>query len=144
MSKGLSEFYELVASGSPLSEKLPARGTLVLELPLRISTGDNRREHHFRRSDRVQLERCAVASAWVFERWPKGVRPLEVVLTRLAPRKLDSANLGSAFKAVIDQIATEVGMNDREFVLDEDDEGVRLRLRQETSRRYGVRIEVRW
>jgi hypothetical protein len=141
---GLSAFYDLLAAGSRLEDKLPAEGWLEMTVPLALRTGDNRREFELARSSRVKRERNAVAQRWSYARWPKGSKPTHVVITRVAPRKLDPVNLGSACKAVIDQIAAECRVNDRHFTLDASEAGVQLRLRQETSRAYGVRIAVRW
>jgi hypothetical protein len=137
----LPRWFALQEQGTKLEERLPATGTLTMDLRLRLSPGDNRREFHLARDRRVY---AAVSQAWSYHRWPRGARPLEVVIVRRGRPRLDPANLGSACKAVIDQVAAELGFNDREFVLDDGEEGVRLRLRQEVVEVHAVRIEVRW
>ena len=39
---------------------------------------------------------------------------IEVTLTRVAPRALDSDNLASAFKAIRDEVAAKLGVNDND------------------------------
>lgn len=67
----------------------------------------------------------------------EGRPPVEVVLTRIAPRELDDDNLARSFKAVRDQVAVHLGVDDRSKL-------VTWRYAQEKGkpREYAVRIEV--
>jgi hypothetical protein len=66
--------------------------------------------------------------------------PVDVVLTRISPRKLDTDNLARAFKAVRDQVSFWIGVNDA-------DERVHWIYRQEKPGLFpwkqGIRIEVK-
>lgn len=80
-------------------------------IPLRLGCGPNAREHHHARAKRVRLEREAVA--WVLEMCPVPAPPLVVTITRSAPSKgLDLDNLAGACKAVRDEIAKWLGIDD--------------------------------
>jgi hypothetical protein len=78
--------------------------------PIRIESEMNRREHWARRKKRFDAHKLAIACLW-----PKGAKfrpPVVVTLTRIGPRRLDDDNLASGFKAVRDQIAKMVGIDD--------------------------------
>lgn len=67
----------------------------------------------------------------------KPALPCVVTITRLAPSNgLDTDNLLSSQKGVRDQIATWLGVDDR-------DPRVTWEYAQERAREYGVRVEVR-
>jgi hypothetical protein len=96
-------------------------------IPLRTQTcGGNLREHWRARTKRVANERSATAWAlkwsvtlpWGFpgraEAAAARSRPLLVRLTRISPRgRLDTGNLPGSLKAVQDQIAEWLGVDDR-------------------------------
>lgn len=83
----------------------------MIAVPLRTSRGLNAREHHHARARRVKAEREAVA--WMLAGKPKPETPCVVSLTRIAPSKgLDDDNLAGALKAVRDQIAEWLGVDD--------------------------------
>ena len=83
----------------------------AFEIPLRLSNGLNAREHHFVRAKRVRAERIAVA--WMLKGKPPAA-PLIVTMTRIAPSAgLDSDNLISSCKALRDQIAQWLGVDDK-------------------------------
>lgn len=66
--------------------------------------------------------------------------PASVLLTRVAPRKLDDDNLRGALKAVRDGVADWLG-------IDDGDERVSWEYAQEKDKRpryYSVKVEVRW
>lgn len=66
---------------------------------------------HWRRFAKLKrAQRLEVFAALNGRTLPKP--PLVVVLTRIAPRKLDDDNLASAFKYIRDQIAEMVGVDD--------------------------------
>lgn len=109
-------------------------------VPIRTVSVSNLREHWSRKAKRVTTERAAVAlllrpllcgepvGSWV---------PCTVTLVRIAPRGLDSDNLARAQKAVRDQIATELGVDDR-------DPRVEWRYAQRSGRvrEYAVEITI--
>ncbi len=71
----------------------------------------NQREHHFTRARRVRAERAAVAHA--FEAFSPPTLPVVVTLTRIASRALDGHdNLCAAFKAIADETARWLGVDD--------------------------------
>jgi hypothetical protein len=70
----------------------------------------NLREHWRVRHKRVQAQRQLVA-LYIGGK-PRPTLPVVVTLTRIAPRALDGDNLQSAFKAVRDQVATWLRVDD--------------------------------
>lgn len=76
---------------------------------------------------------------WVAWRWreagmPRQLEPGQVVcLTRLSPGTLDDDNLRPALKSVRDQVAAELGIDDKLPV---------WRYAQEKAPRHAVRIEL--
>lgn len=84
-----------------------------IAIPLRTSNGLNGREHHMARARRVRAEREAVH--WMLHGRPKPELPCVVTLTRVAPSiALDDDNLSGALKAVRDQVALWLGVDDRD------------------------------
>jgi hypothetical protein len=92
-----------------------------LHIPLRVRSGNvgHGREHWAARARRVKRERQAVALAWP-QHWPRaGGRllpdfPVAVMLTRIAPRAIDTDNLLASLKAVRDEVARILGVDDRD------------------------------
>ncbi len=85
--------------------------SISLRIPIATVSEANQREHWAAKARRVKNQRGAVR---VYLK-PKltGLRlPLVVKLVRLAPRRLDDDNLRGAFKAVRDEIAALLGVND--------------------------------
>lgn len=78
----------------------------VVELPLRIESVANKREHWGARSRRTKAHRLAALAV------PEHPLPCVVTLIRVAPRKLDDDNLASGFKALRDGIADRLGVDD--------------------------------
>ena len=108
----------------------------MLTIPLRTGRGLNAREHYRVRAKRVKAEREAVALMLGPQVKP-AMFPLTVTLTRIAPSNgLDDDNLAGSLKAVRDQIADWLGVNDR------DRKTVRYEYEQERGP-WGVRIEWR-
>lgn len=89
-------------------------GALVIsvELPIRIVSVANLRECWQAKARRTKAHRTAVqwACGWLI-RHPM---PCRVILTRIAPRDLDSDNLQSAFKATRDGVADMLGVKDND------------------------------
>jgi hypothetical protein len=105
----------------------------VITIPLRTSSGLNAREHFRVRAKRVRKEREGVA--WVLTTARKPALPCSVLLTRVAPSSgLDDDNLAGSLKAVRDEVARWLGVDDRD----------RLTVRYRYSQRrgpWGVCIE---
>jgi hypothetical protein len=111
---------------------------LEILLPIRTESELNRRDHWAAAAARKKAQRNEVEVEWA--RLCKGVRfqlPAVVVLTRIGAQALDSDNLSSSFKAIRDQIAETLGVDDGS-------EMIRFEYRQIVDRRYGygVKIEI--
>lgn len=104
----------------------------MIELPLKIESVANKREHWASRARRTKAHRLAALAV------PSHPLPCVVTLTRVAPRKLDDDNLASGFKALRDGIADRLGVDDG-------DDRVRFLYRQERGKRkeYAARVEIR-
>lgn len=84
----------------------------MISIPLRTSRGLNSREHWAARAKRVRSEREAVA--FMLSGHSRPSVPCTVVLTRVAPSNgLDDDNLAGALKAVRDQVAEWLGVDDK-------------------------------
>lgn len=111
----------------------------ALTLPLQTRSTLNLREHWGARHRRSQGQRKVVHQLWPWKgrAWKF---PVQVQLTRIAPprgRRMDDDNLAGALKAVRDQVAAELGVDDGDLVR------VFFRpARQEKGEDYGVRVEV--
>ncbi len=112
---------------------------LSVYLPLRLVSALNTREHPFARHRRVKSERRAVGL--VVRNALKGRAmplPCVVTITRISSRMLDVGdNLESSAKGARDEIATILGVNDR-------DPRVTWQVRQERGkpREFGCRIII--
>lgn len=83
-----------------------------IEVPLRTGSGLNAREHPMARARRVKAERDCVH--WMLVGKPRPELPCVVTLTRIAPSAgLDDDNLVGALKAVRDQVALWLGVDDK-------------------------------
>ena len=96
----------------------PRRPTqLRVMVPIRTVSVANLREHWAKKAKRAKSERDAVAyvlrprlrdeplGAWV---------PGTVTITRIAPRRLDDDNAVRAQKSVRDEVAAQLGVDDRD------------------------------
>jgi hypothetical protein len=82
-------------------------------VPIRIESEMNSRCHWSVRRKRFTEHKQCVSYAWPKPRYRDyGDGALVVTLTRIGPRKLDSDNLASGFKAVRDEIARIIGIDD--------------------------------
>lgn len=111
---------------------------LTIEAPIKVISEANSRNHWAQRKRRFDGQRIEIAYYW--KQSLKGRRvslPCTVRLTRIGPKALDSDNLAGAFKAVRDQIAQEIGIDDGAAQ-------IKFEYAQEAigTRRYGVRVEV--
>ena len=106
-------------------------------LPLRVVSEANAHEHWRVRQKRAKAQRALVALVWAAQVLPRNRKPETVILTRRAPRTLDSDNLAVSFKHVRDEVAALCGFDDRA-------PDVRWVYAQEKAKTYGVRVEVVW
>lgn len=82
--------------------------SLVVEVPIRIESVANLREHWGKKAARAKKHRAAAIIV------PKHELPCLVTLIRVAPRALDSDNLASSFKNLRDGIADRLGVQDND------------------------------
>ncbi len=110
---------------------------ITFAIPIRTHSKLNQRIHWGARAKQAKAERTATwAAALPFAwdlRW--GANPAVVTLTRVSPRELDDDNLRGALKAVRDEVARLLGVDDR-------DARVQWRYGQEKGK-PAVRVEVR-
>lgn len=124
--------------GAPEASQAPAIA-IRFKCPVRIESEANRRDHWAARHRRFAKQRRIVALHLLalggFSR-PKP--PLTVTLTRIGPRALDTDNLAGGCKAVRDQIAAWLG-------IDDGDPRMEWRYRQERGkpREYALSVEMR-
>ncbi len=95
---------------------------LWVEIPMRLPSTANLREHWSAKAKRAKAQRQAVALALKSHNLRQGVLDgiaeqtrggqLLVRFTRISPRKLDSDNLAIAFKHCRDQVAEHFGTDD--------------------------------
>lgn len=83
----------------------------MILIPIRTTTGQNAREHFRVKAKRVKAERTAAACALYGK--PKPPIPCSVRLTRVGPRSCDDDNLIGGLKAIRDQVAEWLGVDDR-------------------------------
>jgi hypothetical protein len=84
----------------------------VIAIPIKTGNGLNGREHWRARSRRVKVEREAVALMLGGRTKPN--LPCVVQLTRIAPSNgLDDDNLSGSLKAIRDQVAQWLGVDDK-------------------------------
>lgn len=111
-------------------------GRVLVEIPLRLGNGlnDHRSNHWGGRSKRVESERDSIAWSLVGKTRPE--LPCKIQITRIAPSNgLDDDNLAGACKAVRDQLAKWIGVDDRRKDI--------VRYVYENERGdWGVRVEV--
>lgn len=84
---------------------------MKLDVPIRIESTANLREHYMARARRAKAQRDAVG--WCLRMTNAPDVPCTVKLIRIAPRKLDSHdNLRTAFKPAVDAIAEWLMLDD--------------------------------
>lgn len=85
----------------------------MIRIEIRTVPGLNAREHWQARSRRVKAERAA--TAWMLKPATRPQLPCTVLLTRVAPSAgVDDDNLSGALKAVRDQVAEWLGVDDKD------------------------------
>ena len=110
--------------------------SIHLELPLRLRSLTNQREHWAARARRTKRERSA-ARIVARSRGAAGLAlPLVVTIVRIAPRRLDDDNLRGACKAVRDGLADALDVDDA-------DSRVTWRYEQRKGRPREYAVEVR-
>lgn len=97
---------------------------MILAIPMKLPSVANQRIFWATKARQVKAQRQALAFAWLShaDRFAWAARfagflcgpGIEVTLTRVAPRALDSDNLASAFKAIRDEVAAKLGVNDND------------------------------
>lgn len=104
---------------------------ISITLPLKIESVSNKREHWAVKAKRTKAHRMAAIHI------KKHPIPCVVTMIRIAPRKLDTDNLQSAFKALRDGIADRLGVKDN-------DHRVRWDYAQEQGdpKEYAARITI--
>lgn len=113
------------------------------QLPIKTASEANSSEHWTRKAKRHRLQKRWVKAAFHRER-PQLAIPAHVVLTRIAPRSLDSQdNLPMSFKYIADSIAEELTGNYVPGRAD-DDKRITWEYKQEKGavKEYGVKIEI--
>src|SRR5574343_1888991 len=85
---------------------------LTISLPIKLVSVANLRLHWAAKAKLVKGHRSRTRVALSNEAPIPPSTPLAVVLTRIAPRRLDSDNLASAFKGVRDGVADWLGVDD--------------------------------
>jgi hypothetical protein len=116
--------------------ELSTRRLTVVELPIRIVSEMNLREHWRSRHRRFQSQKTDFVWSMVGHH-PQSKRA-RITLTRLAPRKLDDDNLAAGFKAIRDAVADWIGVDDGSTSL------TWVYRQEQVSKRYAIRLEVEW
>lgn len=102
------------AASHPVTLAATVHSPFCFEIALRTGRGQNAREHWRARARRVKAERDAIA--WALAQLPVKAwkTPCTIRLTRVAPSNgLDDDNLAGSLKAVRDQVAAWLGVDDR-------------------------------
>lgn len=119
---------------APLDVPLP--GAIDVLVPIKVVSVLNQREHWAARARRAKLHRESTYHAMRAEALFSGTTgPLEITLTRIAPRLLDDDNAIAGLKAARDGIADWLGRDDGDQLLT-------WRYGQQKGA-YGVRVTVR-
>lgn len=116
-SRHVSDFHFLGLADEPLSTCVDNLGQPDFEFSMELkikSEANSMTEHWAKKAQRVKLQRSMAASAASKARLHGFVNasPRLIVLTRLAPRLLDTDNLQRAFKAVRDGVADGFRLKD--------------------------------
>lgn len=87
---------------------------IVETLPIRTVSESNVRGHWAGKARRAKAQRVTIGLVLRARLMGRRVLPCTVVLTRLAPRRLDDDNLRGALKACRDGVADALGVDDRD------------------------------
>jgi hypothetical protein len=113
------------------------------QLPIKTASEANSSEHWTKKAKRHRLQKKWVKAAYHCDR-PPITLPVHVVLTRLAPRRLDCQdNLPCSLKYIVDAIAEELTGNYVPGRAD-DDRRITWEYKQEKGKpkEYAVKIEI--
>lgn len=113
----------------------PVRPVVSAQLPIRLVSEANVREHWAVKAKRTRAQRSAVALKVGSAIRSELAYPLRVLITRRGLRTLDTDNLARACKAVRDGVADALGVDDGALC-------VTWEYAQEPSREYSVGIDV--
>lgn len=119
------------------------RGTVLLRLPIRVESESNARGHWAAKHRRTAATRGPVAL--LARPQVSGlVGPWSVLMTRVAPRKLDDDNLRGALKAARDGVADALGVDDADDRVTWQYDQRRAEQGGEgwTQRGYGIEISI--
>ena len=112
---------------------------ITIEMPtVKVISEMNTREHWRKRKIRFDNQKIEVNYFWRHAlKGQKITLPCSVRLTRIGPKELDTDNLAGAFKAVRDQVAKEIG-------IDDGSKQINFQYAQEAigKRQYAIRVEV--
>jgi hypothetical protein len=110
---------------------------ITVLLPIKLQSVANLRLHWSAKARLAKAHRSRARVALQADATNPPSTPLAVVLTRIAPRRLDSDNLASAFKAVRDGVADWLGVDDGH-------PDIEWRYEQRTggAKVYAIEIEV--
>lgn len=114
-------------------------GNLSFILPIEVISEANRRGHWSKHSARAREQRKTVALICGRDLRDRA-KPSVITLTSIRKRFLDSDNLCSGFKACRDQLANELGFNDR-------DESVEWKYAQRKpmkDEQLGTEVVIEW
>jgi hypothetical protein len=119
---------------------------LLFEVPMKLPSVANIREGHWAKARRTKQQRMLVAlhAGEAIDRGSFHVptraefTKAVVTLTRVSPRELDSDNNVSAFKAVRDQVAAVIGLDDRS------DQIEWHYYQAKFGKEHAVRIQIDW
>lgn len=109
--------------------------TITVVVPVSTVSEANAHEHWRKRQQRAKRQRGSVVCHLLEHRYRLPKLPVRVTLTRLSPRQLDSDNAVGAMKHCRDGVADVFGVDDG-------DERYEWVVRQEKSKRPGVRITI--
>ena len=112
---------------------------IAILLPIRTESEANVRECWQSKHRRAKSQRGITKMVLHGQRWKmRGGEAYSVILTRIAPRGLDGDNLQRSFKAIRDQVAEEIG-------IDDGDDRLTWFYQQEKGKpkEYAVRVEVK-
>lgn len=114
---------------------------MTVTMPIRLVSEANMREHWFVKNKRKKQQQAIVQACWISEgmnrvEWRF---PLKITFTRIGARRMDSDNLAGSGKAVRDELAKLLGVNDG------DETKVTWHYQQRTGKRgeYAVEIELK-
>jgi len=124
--------------GVDLAKAGEDRTVISLLLAIRIESEANLHEHRMVKANRVKLQR-SIARTTIVQKFGRALPGVNytVILTRIAPRPLDTDNLARSFKAIRDGIADALG-------IDDGSKRLTWSYAQEKGppKRYAIRIEI--